>query len=227
MMQLTIRPLEKWPRQETRDRRNDQYKASYDRTLHDLEYEAQRLDVTDGVLIQLDVIESQISIHGALKNGASPRTLKVKVSMDAGTKGTVFFCCDCFTDWRANLRAIVLGMNHLRMVEKTGIVSAGEQYTGFRALPPGIPMPAPKMTVEEAVGVVIKLAESPVLLNTDQFRAKLKAIMVGEGGQYVFDNHYRAAVKTFHPDRGGNPTKWQELQDAKKVWNDAFPGGKR
>lgn len=224
-MQLTIRPLEKWPRQETVSHRGDPYKASYERTLRDLEHEASMLGVTDGVLIQLDVIESQISIHGALKNGASPRTPKVKVSMEAGTKGTVFFCCDCFTDWRANLRAIVKGMNHLRMVEQTGIVSAGEQYTGFRALPPGIPMPAPKMTLEKAAATVIVLAEG--VIDGGALRMKVEMILTGAEGQMRFDHYYRTAAKRHHQDKGGNPEQWQELQDAKKVWDDAFPGGKR
>lgn len=37
-------------------------------------------------------------------------------------------------DWQINLRAIALGLEALRKLDRYGITSRGEQYTGWRAI---------------------------------------------------------------------------------------------
>ncbi len=56
-----------------------------------------------------------------------------------------------FPAWRINVRAIALGLEALRKVDRSGIARGNEQYTGFRALGSGIEMPAAQMAAEEAL----------------------------------------------------------------------------
>ena len=42
----------------------------------------------------------------------------------------------------------------MRKVERYGITKSGQQYTGWKQLGSGTPMPAAEMTVEEAARVV-------------------------------------------------------------------------
>lgn len=44
---------------------------------------------------------------------------------------------DAFPHWQDNVRAIALGLEALRKVDRYGIGKRGEQYVGWRALPAG------------------------------------------------------------------------------------------
>jgi hypothetical protein len=52
---------------------------------------------------------------------------------------------------RMNARAIALGLEALRKVDRYRITKRGEQYTGWSALPPATPMGAAKMTADDAL----------------------------------------------------------------------------
>ena len=52
--------------------------------------------------------------------------------------GPLKYATDVFDHWHANLRAIALGLEALRKVERYGITQRGEQYTGFRTWNSGI-----------------------------------------------------------------------------------------
>ena len=65
--------------------------------------------------------------------------------------GPLKYATDVFDHWHANLRAIALGLEALRKVERYGITQRGEQYTGFRTWNSGIEMPAAQMTELEAL----------------------------------------------------------------------------
>jgi hypothetical protein len=55
-------------------------------------------------------------------------------------KGRVEFCCDTYESWQHNLRAILLGIESLRAVDRYGLKStsgdAQAYLTGYLALPP-------------------------------------------------------------------------------------------
>ena len=81
----------------------------------------------------------------------------------------------------------------------------GEQYTGWRALPPPLLTP-PRMTVEEAAGFIGNegggVPFRRVMESADTFRAA-----------------YRRTAAVLHPDANGqvHRPEWQMLQDAKAV----------
>ncbi len=225
-MQLRIRPLIIWPRPETLNRRSSPYKVDWDRTLHDLEYEIQRLDAAGEVVIALDLVEEDISFSGAVRSGRQPKTPRVAVTFETKKHGVLTYRCDRFYEWRGNVRAIGLGLERLRLVDETGIVSRGEQYTGFKALPSGIPMgppgPAPStpaMTLEQAAVYLVDVARG-VWRNPPPERPIFSsdAIAVSQSTDEL-QRVYRIAAKRVHPDACGNKFNdtWQFVQQALHV----------
>jgi hypothetical protein len=159
--------------------------------------------------IQLAVRPSDIYRDGTgLKNdGRQPSHHGVVVSIDTEQHGVLTYDCAKYEDrwvyrseqrggsgnirgWQANLRSIALGLEALRAVERYGIATAGQQYAGFAAIGTGMPMPAVRLSVDEAA----------------------KAIWEGAGlsgfcdSVNVIDNLdglYAMAAKKHHPDAGG------------------------
>ena len=117
--------------------------------------------------------------------------------------GPLKYATDVFDHWHANLRAIALGLEALRKVERYGITQRGEQYTGFRTWNSGIEMPAAQMTELEA----------------------LEFLRIHAGWAYGpdyddpedIDRAYRQAAKKLHPDAGGSTADFQRLQEARQL----------
>lgn len=205
-MRFVTRPLEKWPRPETRNRTNGGYSVDYNRVLRQLERELMHLGVRGDVVIQMDITDREIRVDGTPYATARPRTPRIAISFTTAKLGPMSYYCDAHFAWQSNVRAIGLGLERLRLVEKTGIVARGEQYTGFRALPGGIPMPEAKMTLEEAAKYIAHARGRDDLWqhmcrNADEFRQM-----------------YRAAAAILHPDAGGQDiSRWHQLQTAAEI----------
>jgi hypothetical protein len=60
----------------------------------------------------------------------------VEVSFDS-PHGRLVYATDVCELWEHNVRAIALGLEALRAVDRHGISQRGQQYAGFRALTPG------------------------------------------------------------------------------------------
>jgi hypothetical protein len=114
--------------------------------------------------------------------------------------GPLRYATDVFTTWTDNLRAVALGLEALRRVERYGISRRGEQYAGFRALPTGEDTGPPG----EAEALRL-LAEHSGITLTAASRPE------------IVEAAYRAAVKRVHPDRGGDTRTFQRLQDAIRI----------
>lgn len=120
------------------------------------------------------------------------------------------FICDKFKDWKSNIRAIALGMEALRKVERYGITSAQEQYEGFKAkaLPPRIE-PGTSMTAADAIAFILHKTG-------------------GEGGDITayhdLDSFYKKAAQTCHPDRGGSHDDMAKLNIARETLRTHFNG---
>lgn len=110
---------------------------------------------------------------------------------------------DRMAGWLCNLRAIALGLEALRKVDRYGITASGEQYKGWSALPAGMAMGAP-LTVNEAATILADLAGDY------------------DAGDLLYDVHtpdpesvraaYRIASKLHHPDVGGDPALFAQVQ---------------
>jgi hypothetical protein len=120
-----------------------------------LEDEIDKLKGSD-VVIGVVVDEAQIGFSGNLKAGGRTRFAHrgVEVSFDTPKRGRLVFHTDAYDDVTANLRAIGLGLEALRAVDRHGITSTDEQYAGFAALGPGGPDPLRGKLLAERHGSV-------------------------------------------------------------------------
>ena len=69
---------------------------------------------------------------------ASPKSPAVVIAFES-KHGPLQYATDAFTHWQANVRAVALGLEALRRVERYGITKHGEQYTGWKQLGSGTP----------------------------------------------------------------------------------------
>jgi hypothetical protein len=203
-VQFITCPLEKWPRPATAKRTWGNYGVDYTKCLNLLERELNHLQATGDVIIQIDMPEGGIRRDGLPYADKKPNSPRVAISFTS-KHGPLAYYCDAHHDWRDNVRAIVLGLERLRLVERTGVISRGEQYTGFKALPPGIPLGPPLMTVEEAAAAVRRHAHVGII--DSEIIAK----------PTKFQEAHRAAAKRLHPDAGGDRADWDKLQAAADV----------
>lgn len=102
--------------------------------------------------------------------------------------GAMAFACDRFAGWQDNVRAIALGLEALRKIDRHGISTGGEQYKGYLQL--GAPMGD-----KDAVRILADAAGMPI----------------GEALPDL-DRAWRAARNAAHPDRhGGDHSLWDEV----------------
>lgn len=139
-MLVTWRPLAVWP-YAPRPAQPDRFKATLSRSLGDLERELGAVNATD-VVIGIVCNPALIRLDGQPKGG--PSSLRadkgVEISFDAHGQRLVFHT-DAFPTWWTNLRAIALGLEALRTIERYGITSSDEQYAGFAQITAGGPDP--------------------------------------------------------------------------------------
>jgi hypothetical protein len=110
-------------------------------------------DLLIGIVADAD----QWRLSGTLRANARTNHPGAEVSFEADGRRLIFFT-DAYPSVAANLRAIGLGLDALRAVDRYGITSTGEQYAGFAAITAGGPDPLRgKMLVERAGGVTAAL----------------------------------------------------------------------
>ncbi len=192
---IVLRPLSKWDQPIIKPERSP-FSASYDSTKRIVQHEANALN--DGrdveVVVELDVDERDISRAGGslLARRQPPTTPRVAVSFNS-RYGPLRYECAKFSAWRDNLRAIGLGLESLRRLDRYGIGGRGEQYTGWTAIGSGTPMHGP-MTVSAAcalLGVSLHATEAQVR------------------------DAYRILAKMHHPDNGGDAAMFDRVTVAR------------
>lgn len=156
------------------------------------------------LVLEVDVQEHHIRLDGGLYANARPATPAVRVAFDS-MHGPLTYATDRFTGWQDNVRAIALGLEALRKVDRYGITKRGEQYAGWKALPAGSDGAASRMTNDEARQVFRAAAGIHVtngeLDDPDERRAA-----------------HRRARAAAHPDRhNGDRTLWDQVEQAAKV----------
>lgn len=163
MAGVTFRPLPVWPYPE-RERRygsrfgNDRRsgRSLWDAALDLLQAEVEAID-GDDVVIGVVADPAAISFSGALKGGTrAVRYRGVEVSFDVPGLTRRVFHTDTFDDVAQNLRAIGLGLEALRAVNRYGITSGTEQYAGFAMLTAGETIEERGRRLVEAAGSIRK-----------------------------------------------------------------------
>lgn len=131
-MKHVVRPLQ-WigPRTPDAARKRGVFKASWSSTLDLLDTELRALDARN-VVLQLDVTDRDIRIDGQIRANAKPGSPAVRLVFDS-RHGPLGYGCDRHAAWEHNVRAIALGMQALRAVDRWGI-GQGAQYRGYREL---------------------------------------------------------------------------------------------
>jgi hypothetical protein len=203
---LTFRPIKVWPegwRDAGRRRESSPFRAPYENTLQLLDRELEHLSARDAFL-QVDASDRDVRLDGQLRADAKVEHPGVILTIDTKKLGTLTYGCDRFEgwysrpSWQSNLRAIALGLEALRKVERYGIAERGQQYAGYRELGSGIAVPA-AMTIEEATRLLLG-RDNPNGLTADEVAAA-----------------YRSSSKIHHPDRGGDAETFRRLTAARDL----------
>ena len=199
----TFRPIDRWPGERTDRPQRSRFRAGWSDTLATLKHELRQIDARD-VVIQLAITEDELRLDGYPRANANPDHPGVILAFES-KHGPLKYVTDTFDDWQDNIRAIALGLEALRKVDRYGITKRGEQYTGWKALPGGGEA-TDTMTAEAAAAVVAGrdgLLARTLLRNPDPDTVRVA---------------YREAVKSCHPDRpGGSTAAFQRLQQAKTI----------
>lgn len=211
-MILTYRPLEHYPGTPTARRVYGPFgRATWNSTLDKLEHELEALRATN-VVLMMDLTEADLRLNGQIRVGARPATPRVVLAFGS-IHGPLQYACDRFHDWQDNVRGIAHGLEALRKLERYGIASRGEQYTGWKALGAGIAMGPATMTLEEAARFVAVSANG---MNDADW------IYIVDDSEYR-ESMYRMAAKQLHPDQGGDEELFKRLVEAKRVLDEQGP----
>lgn len=207
--EFQFRAIDTWPGELTEKRRRSQFDTGYSATLTLLRREVSHLIErhrgtkipTGPVIFGLALHDGQITVDRSRpKATATPEHPGVLLTF-ASKHGPLRYATDTFTHWHDNLRAIALGLEALRKVDRYGITKGGEQYRGFAALSAGSGGPT---SIEAAVKLLAREAGWP-----------------GEGrlvthDQYLLnrDRLHREAQRNAHPDGGGTASRFHAVQRA-------------
>lgn len=203
---LTCRPLSTYPDTRTPAPSPSPFSASWSVTTDLLARELEAIGARDAVLELEGVTDQQIRRDGLPY--ADAKIGRAVVLSFGSRHGPLRYACDRFAPagrgdhpraWQHNVRAVALALEALRKVDRYGVTSRGEQYQGWRALPPGDRGPS-RGTLED-LWVIARAVGSPVdsAMRTER---PVQAAM------------YRDAMKRTHPDRGGDPDVFRQVREA-------------
>lgn len=204
---MTLRPIDVWPGVETRNRERSPFSAQWSATLELLDRELFHLGPGRQYppsVLQIAIRERDFRISdGMPRANATPSHPGVIVNVES-TKGPLSFPCDKFDRWKDNLRAIALGLEALRKIDRYGITPGNEQYHGWKALPQQAA--AQSFTVADAEAYIRGIAD-----------AHADGLDLG-----TLQQVYRRAVFATHPDRnGGDRSRFDLVESAAGVLRNA------
>lgn len=201
--------------------KNSPFTVTYSTALDLLVRELEFLDARD-VVVELDVVESQIRNDQRLRADARPGSPAVRLAFESA-QGPLVYATDEFVkanwrrsgmqaDWQHNLYAIALGLEALRKLDRYGITRRGEQYTGWKALPAGRAMPGSHMTTDAALALIEQVAIG------DEDADRVRSIEILRTSPEMLWRAVRNAKGLSHPDRqNGDRTLWDQVEQAARV----------
>lgn len=200
--QLDVGPLDHWTGRRTAEPRYAPFRASLERTLRDLQFELDAIDA-EAVRLLIDMLPEHFRVNGRPRATAKADSDGIVLVVGKSAQGPLRFPCDTYLTWQGNLRAIALGMNALRAVDRYGITKSGEQYQGWKEITSGR-QGLPTMSKMDAIAVVYERAglERPT----------------NEPAKAALDDVARMAKKRAHPDQhGGNEDYWNQVDNALQI----------
>jgi hypothetical protein len=170
------------------------------RTLADLDRELWMIGAGD-VVVQLDVrSESQFRRDGTGPLSTATTQSPAVVVTFMRKKVPYVFAGDFFKRWEDNLRAIVLGLDGLRRLERYHIAQSGDQYRGWQALPASTTTAFTTEQAAKAVGDRIGWRADIIVSDREHAR-----------------NALRLAKSKAHPDAGGTTHDFQIVNECARV----------
>jgi hypothetical protein len=194
-----FRPLAAWPDPVTRDRQRGPFSAPWSKTLALLGRETEYLGARI-VVLQVDAPAGQIRNDGMLYARARVDFPGVRIAFNS-VHGPLTYATDRYDHWQNNVRAIALGLEALRAVDRYGITKRGEQYRGWTAVEA---KPA-EMSREQA---------AEFLAEQSGRRWPARTILTDSD---VLGRAYRAAALNHHPDVGGDRYEFDRLTKARDL----------
>lgn len=91
-------------------------------------------------VLEVDFRESDLRLDGLPRADRRARTPGIVLSFKATRvpgQPELRYEVGSFADWRDNVRAVALGLEALRAVDRHGVTRRGEQYAGWKQLPSG------------------------------------------------------------------------------------------
>lgn len=175
------------------ERHTSPFTAGWSDTVELLAGELRHL-TAERVVVELELSERDLRLDGMPRADARLRSDAVRIAFDS-SYGPLMYETGRFgaatwrtgPGWQANVRAIALGLEALRKVDRYGITKRGEQYTGWKALPVSTDPADAVQTLEQAHAVL------------DEYGGLAKAI------------------KATHPDAGGDPTEFRKVMRAREL----------
>jgi hypothetical protein len=178
------------------------FEASWSSTLELLTRELRHLGGSN-VIIEVDVLPGAVRLDGMLYADAKVNSPGVRLHFDS-VHGHLSYETDAFTHWQANVRAIALGLESLRRVDRYQIGRGGEQYRGYLALESGPGIALGGMTVDDAWAILGSFDDRPI----SEQRAEPDGLARAR----------RKARSFAHPDRhGGDRDLWDQVEQAAKT----------
>lgn len=201
-MDYNVKPIDQWPDALTPARKREKAKflSDFNRVFKHLERELKHLHAKELTLF-IDVLPGDIRIDGKPRAGAKPSHPGVIISFES-KHGPLTYWTDRYTEWVANLRALSLGLETLRSIDRYGMNKQGAQYKGLNEA-------SGLSSEQEAATIILGLAGWP----TGQ--GEIKSLLDDPS---FHDKAYRAAAGKAHPDRtNGQRAEWDLLQGAQDV----------
>lgn len=199
---MQIRPIERWPGELTPDsrRRRSPFSADWRTTMGQLNTELYNLGA-EAVVLQVAMREEDFRLDGLPRASARADHPGVILSFnpDGQAAERMQFATDVFWTWQENVRAIALGLEALRKVDRYGITRGRSQYAGFRQLPSGAFDASYGLhTADEAYEWLLR-----------EFAEEREAI----SRQGIV----KRALMSAHPDKGGDTDTFQKVMRAKEL----------
>lgn len=204
---VVFQPIERWPGKETPSyvQKRSPFDAPWTATLDLLDRELHQLRAKL-VVIQAFVKPGQLRLDGGLRSGTNPSRPGIILSFDS-KNGPMMFPCDTFDKWGDNLRAIALALEALRKIDRYGVTSRAEQYTGFKALPQPETIETRIPTREAALAFIFKVVTCTTM-EIDAMR---------RGNAAIIADVIRRAQFITHPDRKGDPDDFKRVMRCEQL----------
>ena len=205
---MELRPMERWDLPPTAERMSSgRFRVTW-KTIRDHLLNECGLLGAGLVVVELVVDPDGVRKDGGIRANARVFHPGVKVSFTS-EHGPLAYATDAYEKqwsgalpgWQANLRAIGLGLESLRAVDRYGITRSGEQYRGWTAI---AAQPAEKtLTADEAVQLLSPYWTGP----SADLRRSETAVKAA----------FRDAARTHHPDAGGNADAFRLISAARDL----------